>query len=164
MHRFSILVSIFVVMLSTTYGQMNPQKDRQAVLRHSLIGKIYVFDRSKKSHYNRTEITYLGKLKTIQRHVFKILISKWYWGIVPRATNRIVVFNNKNQYGGNYCVTTIYDLPSRIEDNSIVFDNTNKKECDTSTITRVNFATGLPKQIFLKCKNEMGSLYSFSNE
>lgn len=146
------------------FGQVNPNKDRQVVLRHNNVGKTYVFDRSKKDDYNRTEITYLGKLKTKDGRVFKILISRWYWGLSPRATSRVVVFNNENEYLGNYYVTTTYDLPSKIEKNALVFDNKTKEDCNPSIMTRISFTKGLPKQFFVECKDKFGDIYSFGDE
>jgi hypothetical protein len=123
-----------------------------------------VFDRSKKDNYNKAEITYLGKVKTHDKRVFKILISRWYWGLSPRATSRIVVFNDKNQYLGNYYVGMTYDLPTRIENNALVFDNKEREGCDLMIVTRISFTYGLPKQFFLECKNKLGDIYSFGNE
>jgi hypothetical protein len=159
-----LLFILFCFMLSTAFGQVNPNEDRQVVLRHNTIGKTYVFDRSKNDDYNRTELTYLGKLKTKDQRVFKILISRWYWGSGPRATSRIVVYNDKDQYLGNYYVTMTYDLPSKIEDNALVFDNKNKKDCDPKMVTRISFNNGLPKEFFVGCKDKMGDVYSFSDE
>ncbi|HVX27019.1 MAG TPA: hypothetical protein VHB70_11795 [Parafilimonas sp.] len=159
-----LLFIFFTLTVSTAFGQLNPDKDRQVVLRHNKVGKTYVFDRSKKNGYNRTEITYLGKLKTKDGRVFKILISRWYWGLAPRATSRIVVFNNKNQYLGNYYVGMTYDVPDKIQNNALVFDNKNREDCDPNIVTRVSFTNVLPKQFFLECKNKMGDIYTFSDE
>jgi hypothetical protein len=156
-----LLLIFFSLIFSNVIGQVNPNKDRQIVLRHNKLGKEYIFDRSKIGDYNRTEITYLGKVKTQDGRVFKILISEWYWGLNRRATYRIVVFNGKNQYLGNYYCD---NLPSKIENNVLVFENKNRDDCDPSVITRVNFNNGLPKQFFIKCKNNMGHIYSFGDE
>jgi hypothetical protein len=150
--------------LTTAFGQVNPNKDRQLVLRHSIVGKTYVFDRSRNEDYNRAEIIYLGKVRTKDGRVFKILISTWYWGIVPRATNRILVYNAQNQYLGNYPVTMTNDLPGKIKNNALVFENKNRDDCDPNMILRVSFYNGLPKQFFLACKGNMGDIYSFGDE
>src|SRR5690242_18904588 len=92
------LTIFFLTNLSVSFGQTNPAKDRLAVLKHNRIGRTYTFDRSKKEDYDRTEITYLGRLTTKAGRVYKILTSKWIWGSVPRATSRIVIYNNRDQY------------------------------------------------------------------
>lgn len=151
-------------MTLTTSAQINPNRDRQVVLRRDKVGKVYVFDRSKKDDYDLTELTYLGKLKTRDGRFFKILISRWYWGLSPRATSRIVVFNDNNQYLGNYYVGMTYDLPDKIENNSLVFYNKYRPDCDPKIVTRVSFRYGLVNQFFLECKNKMGDIYSFFSD
>lgn len=160
-HFIFILINLA---LSTAFGQVNPIVDREFVLRQNEVGKMYVFDRSQNDDHNRTEITYFGKLKPKDGRVFKILVSRWYWGLSARATSRIVVFNDKNQYLGNYYVTMTYDLPIKIERNSLVFENKNKKDCDQDILTRISFSKGLPKKFFLECKNKMGDIYTFESE
>lgn len=162
--KLSLLFIVFSIIFLTSFGQLNPNKDRQSVLQHDKIGNMYVFDRSKKDDRNKTEITYLGKLQTIDGRIFKILISRWYWGAAPRATSRIVVFNNRNQYLGNYYFAVTHDLPSKIENNALFFDNKDRKDCNPKIVTRISFTNGLPKQFFLECKNKFGDIYSFDSE
>lgn len=152
------------IIFSTVLGQVNPYKDRGIVLQHNKVGKTYVFERSHGNDLNRTEITYLGNLKAKDGRVFKILRSVWYWGLAPRATNRIVVFDSRGRYLGNYYITMTYDLPSKIESNALVFEGRNRQGCNPDIVTRVSFTTGPPEQFFLECKNKMGDVYSFSNE
>ncbi|MES2776533.1 MAG: hypothetical protein V4722_20315 [Bacteroidota bacterium] len=163
MNPFLVFILLFVT-FKTSFAQVNPINDRQTVLRHNKVGKWYVFDRSKKNSHNKTELTYLGKLRTQDKRVFKILISRWYWGLSPRATSRIVVFNNKNQYLGNYYVGSIYDLPTEIENNALVFYNKESDPTDSCIVTRKRFTNGLPKQFFLECKNKSGNIYAFGKE
>jgi hypothetical protein len=162
--QLHLLLILLCATSAATFGQVNPNNDRQTVLRHDTIGNTYVFDRSKKDNYNKTEITYLGELKTKDGRIFKVLISRWYWGISPRATSRIVLFNNRNQYLGNYYVGMTYDLPGKIENNALVFDNKERDGCDPTIVTRISFANGLPEKFFLECKNKMGDIYSFGDE
>lgn len=109
-------------------------------------------------------LNYLGKVKTKEGRVFKIITSKWYWGLSPRATSRIVVFNHKNQYLGNYYVGMTYDLPERIESNSLVFSNKNRDDCDPKVKTIISFQNGLPKKFFLRCTDKGGDIYNFGSE
>jgi hypothetical protein len=161
---YSLLLIVLCASFIASFGQVNPNIDRQAVLRNDSIGVTYVFDRSKKNDHNRTEITYLGNLRAKDGRVFEILISRWYWGLAPRATSRIVVYNEQNQYMGNYYVGMTYDLPTKIDDNDLVFENKGRKDCDPKIVTRISFARGLPKQFFIECKNKMGDIYSFEDE
>jgi hypothetical protein len=164
MRHHLLFIFLFCVAFTTLSAQVNPNSDRQTVLRHDKVGKLYVFDRSKKDDYDKTEITYLGKVKTKDKRVFKILISRWYWGLSPRATSRIVIFNDNNQYLGNYYVGMTYDLPTKIANNALVFDNKEREGCDSMIVRRISFAYGLPKQFFIECKNKLGDIYSFGDE
>ena len=162
--RYFTLFALFSAQLHFASAQVNPNKNRQTVLRHNKVGKTYIFDCSKKDQYDSTELTYLGTMKTKNGRVFKIIISRWYWGHGPRATSRIVVFNDQNRYLGNYYVGMTYDLPCRIENNLLVFDNKNREGCDAAIVTRLSFANGLPRQFFLECKDKMGDVYSFGDD
>ena len=141
-----------------------PHRDWQAVLTHNKVGKKYVFDRCKKGQYNQTELTYLGKVKTNDGRTFKVVTSTVFYGNSPVATNKVVVFNSKNQYVGNYLFGADFNLPRKIVNNELVFDH---KEtgglCDPSVVNHVSFEDGLPKQMFVECRNKQGELYSFSD-
>lgn len=141
-----------------------PQKDWNTVLTRNKIGKKYVFDRSKKGQYNQTELTYLGKVKTNDGRVFKVLTSTVFYGNSPAATNKVVVFNNKNQYVGNYSFGADFNLPKKIVNNELVFDHKDTGGlCDPTVVNRVSFEDGLPRQMFVECRNKQGDLYSFSD-
>jgi len=160
-HRF--LFILFSIAFTPIFGQVNPNNDRQIVLRHNKIGKMYVFDRSTKNSFDKTELTYLGKLKAKDGRSFKVIISRWYWGLSPRATSRIVVFDSKNQYLGNYYVGMTYELPTKIENNALVFENNERGNCDSRIVTRLSFENGLPQEFFLECKDKMGNVCSFGD-
>ena len=87
----------------------------------------------------------------------------WFWGLSHRATSRILVFNGNNQYLGNYYVTVTSDLPTKMENGTLIFKNTDE-DCDKKLTTIVNLKNGLPKQFFRKCKGKYGDIYSFDNE
>jgi len=157
---FSFLLGTFLF----SVGQDSPEKDRQTVLRQNKVGQVVVFDRSKPGDYNRTELTYLGRITSKEKKTYKIVTSNWFWGSLPRATGKILIFDGRNKYIGNYYVTMIYDLPDKIEDNELVFVNDANDDCDPKLITKVSFQGGPPKQFFLKCKGNSGDIYSFSTQ
>jgi hypothetical protein len=146
------------------WGQVNPNKNRLVVLNYNNVGKEYSFNKLKKNNCDSTVIIYLGNIQASDGRVFKILISKWYWGTTPRATSRIVVYNARNQYLGNYHVTMTTDLPSKIEGNALVFMNKDRKDCDHMLVSIVSFYNGLPSQFFLRCNGKSGDIYSFDVE
>jgi len=155
-----IFVLLILVKPALSLSQSNQGKFRQQILRYNNVDTTYKFINSNDS----TEIylRYLGKIRTVKGSVFKVMTSTYIWGLSCRATNRMLFFNGKDQYIGNYYVTTTYDLPDKIENNEVIFLNKDK-ECDLTIMTRLNFDRGLPKQFFRKCKGNMGDIYSFSS-
>jgi hypothetical protein len=166
-----ISILFFLAFLSyTLFGQVNHLKAYQIVLNRSKIEKAFSFVQSKKILVNKTwlhnydslVLTYLGKIKTTDGRVLKFVTSRWYWNTSPRATSRIIIFNAKNQYLGDYYLTMTYDVPDKIEDHLLVFINEKQGDCTPNLVTKVNFKRGIPKRFFLKCKDNMGDLYSFA--
>ncbi|MDB5208966.1 MAG: uncharacterized protein JWR72_4041 [Flavisolibacter sp.] len=153
---FSILQNVIL------YGQVNHRKSFQVVLEHDEVGKEISFGRSKQNNYDSLVLVYLGDIKTKKGQYLKILTSRWYWGLSPRATNRTIVFNQKNQYLGDYYLTMTHDVPDKIEESSLVFINNNESDCTPSLITKVSFKMGIPKKFFLKCRGHSGDNYSFA--
>ncbi|AEV98529.1 hypothetical protein A4D02_21745 [Niastella koreensis] len=166
-NRFLIMALCLCLSVSAfAYRDPNkaPHKDWSTVLTRNKVGKKYVFDRSKKGQYNQTELTYLGKIKTNDGRIFKVVTSTVFFGNSPAATNKVVVFNSKNQYVGNYAFGADFNLPKKIVNNELVFDHKDTGGlCDPSVVNRISFEDGLPKQMFVECRNKQGDLYSFSD-
>jgi len=162
----SYLYPLFLGLTFTTaVAQGDTDKDRLVVLQHNKIGKTYIFDRSKKEDYNRTELTYLGILKAGDGRVFKLMISRWSWGLSPETTTRLLVFNNKNRYTGYYYIGKAYKLPDRIENNALVFDNKGSENCDPDSVTRITFTNGIPNRFTVDCKDGgWADIYVFASK
>ena len=140
-------------------------------IKYNHIGKEFSFVKSKHTkvdgkqiyYYDSLVLIYLGKVRTKNGRTLKIMTSRWYWGSVPRATSRIIIFNNKNQYVGDYYLTMTYDIPDKIEGNSIVFINDKTSGCDTNLITKISFRNGIPKKILVNCSEKSLDIYVFEN-
>jgi hypothetical protein len=155
-----IIFSLWLVLPTFSYAQVNPFTAYTTVLQQAQAGKQYSFDKSKKNDLDSLVVVYLGQIVTTKGKVLKFLTSRWYWGTAPRATSRIVVFNEKNQYLGDYYLTMTYDVPDKLEDNYLVFiSNKNSSSCPPGVVTRISFKNGIPKQFFVKCN---GDIYSFA--
>ena len=139
---------------------MNEQKIRKEVLEKGIIDSVFVFGKWTKDGRTETHLKYLGQLITQKGQTFRIITSSWFWGLSHRATSRILIFNDRNQYVGNYYVTMTTDLPTKMESGRLIFRNTNE-DCDKNLVTTVNLKNGLPKQFFRKCKGQLGDIYSF---
>jgi hypothetical protein len=161
LERRIMKISFFLLLVFPilSYSQVNPFKTYRAVLQHAQPGKEYFFDQSSQDDLDSLVVVYLGKIVTAKGKVLKFLTSRWYWGSVPRATSRIVIFNEKNQYLGDYCLTMTYDVPGKLENKFLVFtSNKNSSHCPPGVVTRISFKNGIPKQFFVKCN---GDIYSF---
>ena len=161
--RLTILALTLLFTLSAN-GQVNENIIRQQVLEKAVVDSLFVFGKWTKTGQTETHLKYLGQIETIKGQVYKIMNSCWLWGLSRKATNRILIFDGKNKYVGNYCLGMISELPDKLEEGTLIFSNQDKKGCDSNLVTKVDFSNGLPKEIFLKCEGENGDIYSFSTE
>lgn len=157
------LISFLIIIASNfCSGQVDHKKAFQQTLQRAEIGKEISSDKTKGNNYDSLVLVYLGDIRTTKGQHLKIITSRWYWGASKRGTSRIIVFNQKNQYLGDYYLTTTYDVPDRIEDNSLVFINDEESSCTPNLVTKVSFKKGIPKSFFLKCKDNLGDIYTFA--
>jgi hypothetical protein len=161
----SRIFSLFFLVVSSSrlFGQVDDSRIRQIMLRNNNTDSIYKFQNRKDS--SETYLHYLGILKSRNGRAYKIMTSCWRWGLdLHRATNRILIFNSRNQYLGNYYVTTTDDLPAEIKANKLIFSNPHNSDCDPNIYTAVSFTDGIPKRFFRKCKGQYGDIYCFGND
>lgn len=160
MNKTISILSILLCFSLNVKGQENDDAIRQLVLNNNIKDSLYIFGQWNETDGTETQLIYLGVIES-KEGKFKIITSSWFWGLSKRATSRILVFNDQNEYIGNYYFGMTYDLPERIEDNQIVFLHTRTDECDKETITRLSFQDGIPEEFFLECKDGFGDVYSF---
>lgn len=156
-----MLITSFAI---TAVGQINDNSIRKQVLKGYKVDSLFVFGRWTINGGTETHLKYLGQVITSKGQIFKIMNFCWFWGLSRRATSRILIFNGKNQYVGNYCLGMTNDLPDKLENGILIFTNTDNEGCDKSLVTKVDLTKGLPEHIFLRCEGENGDLYSFSTE
>jgi hypothetical protein len=159
--RFTLYLWAFLFSLTVSASaQENANSQFQKALRGGKIGKEVAFSK-KGNSLDSLVLVYLGEIKTKQGRRLKILTSRWYWG--QRATSRIIVFNGKNQYLGDYYLDMTYDVPGRIEGTSLVFVNNNKgTNCTPGLVTKVNFGNGIPREFLRQCRENAGDICSFA--
>lgn len=157
-----ILLKLTFISLNL-FGQVNDDSIHQVVLNNNVIDSLYVFGKWNENEGTETHLRYLGTIRSLEGE-FKIMTSSWFWGLSKRATNRILVFDLKNNYLGNYYVGMTHDLPEKIENNKIIFLHSKSDVCDKEKITQISFEDGIPDEFFLECKDEFGDIYSFDKE
>ncbi len=132
------------------------------VLHSNCIGRSLRFNASgNKGDKNVIQLKYLGSVQTKDNVIYKIVTWARIWGTNFHTTGVIELFDVNNKYIGKYVLGNIYDLPSKIEKNNLIFINKLKSGCEKNLVTKINFETGIPQSIFLKCRGEEGDIYSF---
>lgn len=161
MDRIAVNVFLLIIIHVSALGQ---QDIRLEALKRGQPGKTSCYDSSTNANgLNKIFIRYLGSKKSDNGNEFKVLTWSRVWGPDKHTTGVIYVYNKKNIYVGRYILGDAWDLPNKVEKNSLIF-NKKKKGCDPGAVTRIDFSEGHPKEIFLKCKGEYGDIYSFSTE
>jgi hypothetical protein len=56
-----------------------------------------------------------------------------------------LIFDDHNQYLGNYRFGGPYELPDKLENGCLIFKNFDNVHCDKKIITKVDFTLGLPE-------------------
>jgi hypothetical protein len=137
---------------------------RQQVLEKNFVDSLFVFGKWTEDGETETRLKYLGEITTTDGRIFKIMNSIWFWGLSHRATCRLLMFDDHNQYLGNYRFGGPYELPDKLENGCLIFKNFDNVHCDKKIITKVDFTLGLPKEIFIKCKGKYGDIFKFDPE
>lgn len=163
MTRLTILI-LTCLFTQPVKGQLNDFEKRELVLKNEIVDSLYVFGKWSETGQTETHLKYLGKVITSDGRVFKIINSCWFWGQSHRATSRILIFNDQNEYIGNYVLGMTDDLPNKLENGKLIFTNIDNNNCDKKLVSTVSLLNGLPKEIFIKCKEGFGDTYTFSNE
>lgn len=154
------LVFLLTIFSQIVFAQINDGNIQLKTLQKSNIGKNYVYGKWNEKGGMETHLTYLGNVKTKKGKTYKIMTSVWLRGLSRRAINRILVFNNFNQYIGEYNVTMISDLPKKLKNGILIFGNENN-DCDKRVSSKIIFKNGIPKQFFRECKKGSGDIYEF---
>lgn len=156
----TLLILTLIFSKIPSNGQVNDQKIRTQVLEKEIVDSLFIFGKWTENGRTETHLKFLGQTITKKGQTFKVVNSIWFWGLSKRATSRILIFNEQNQYVGNYCVSQPADLPTKMENGKLIFKN-NKEYCDIYLLTIIDIKKGLPKRFFKKCKGEYGDIYFF---
>jgi len=139
---------------------ISQNKIRQEVLTKNQVDSLFVFGKWDEDEGTETRLKFLGQIKS-QKENYKIVTSTSLWGLSRRATNRILVFDEVNQYLGNYYGFYLSNLPEKIENHQLIFFHLDNEDCDSKIINKFSFKNGIPNEFFIECKNGMGDIYAF---
>ncbi|MFN8254956.1 MAG: hypothetical protein U0W24_04655 [Bacteroidales bacterium] len=158
MTRFTIffLTSLFSIIAN---GQQTNDGDiRKQVLEKGTVDSLFIFDKWTKSGQTETHLKYLGQINTEDGRIIKIMNSCLIWGHSERGTSRILIFNEKNQYLGNYLMNADYELPEKLIEGKLIFSNEKCEDSELKIKGKISFLKGIPEQFFIEC---FGSFYKF---
>ena len=162
-HRNLLLLPFFLSVL-TASGQDDDKMIRQKVLKADTVDSLFVFGKWSEKGSTETHLKYLGQLTTTQGKILKVMTSIWFWGLSHRATSRILIFNENNQYLGNYNVGIVCNVPDQLVNGKLIFNPSKYGTCDRKAKEVISFQHGLPRQFFLKVQGNYGDIISFSGE
>ena len=161
--RYSIIVILILVFLPAI-GQ-DRREMCQRVLNRNKIDKSFVFDKSTKADgQNITTFKYLGLVKASNGRIYKFMTEGFVWGLNSHTSGRILIFNHRNNYVGEYVLSDAFQLPDKLRNGIMFFSNSDAPDCDKGVLTKISVAKGLPKRIFIKCSETSGDVYSFTSE
>lgn len=135
-------------------GQTGDHHIRQEVLQRNVRDQTFVFGRWTEAGDTETHLTLLGEVSTLDGRLFKLMNSFHIWGYSRRGTSRLLVFNERDEYVGNYYADMPTDLPVQLDEGCLIFRKTPGDECDTGDTTRIDFTGHLPEHFFVECKGE----------
>ncbi|MBL7765522.1 MAG: hypothetical protein JNJ58_05480 [Chitinophagaceae bacterium] len=143
--KFKVII-LLLFFSKLSLGQIDDSKFRSIVLNKSIVGKKFTFGECNQRGGQETTLIYLGSVKSRKGKTYKIMNSIWTWGMSCRATSRILIFNDQNQYIGNYYIFDSCDLPTKIENGYLIFKNVSNG-CDRKMETTINLKNGIPKSV-----------------
>lgn len=157
MKKLFLLLSLISINLLSAQLKKNVDY-RKIVLNKSVIGKTFIFGKWNEKGNDELQLTYLGTIKS-KKTTYKIMTSVWYWGS-GRATSRVLIFNIKNKYLGEYYLTMDCEIPKKIKDNNLQFQS-DCEENNQKSITNVSFKEGIPKHLVVKYNGRTNLIASF---
>ena len=170
-HVFKIACLLIVIIFFSFKDKGDDEKSfekfkqvRVKALVNNVIGREYQYNFVKRKDCNNTRIKYLGVVTTINKEKFKLLNSFYVVGPSCRGVSRIVIYNMKNRYIGNYYVGMPDNLPDTLINNNLIYLKDNDG-CNVKKGTKISFEEGLPETIFIPCSNlDTGDLFTYSTE
>ncbi len=152
-------LALFLVS-NVAWSQVNDEGIRQTVLQKEIIDSQFIFGKWTPNGQTETRLRYLGDVTTKTGRRFRVLTSYWIWGLAHRGTSRLLFYDEKNRYVGEYFFDDSNQLPRKLVDGK--FSIAEGDGCNKSTTIHLRY--GLPKNIFIKCKGDSGDIYEFGTE
>ncbi len=174
MKQISIILTIIFSCYSCCNFNKNKEYDYETfkmnfalfVLNENQVGKKYFVKYDTLNYYLENEFILLGKIKNKSENNLKFLFVTTFEGKyedAKKANSNVLIFKN-DKFFGYYYVGGYFEKTPIINGSNLIFFPSKWQECNLTTT--INFRDSIPKQIFIKCKNEnenmvSGDLFSF---
>ncbi|RYU91058.1 hypothetical protein [Emticicia agri] len=135
------------------------QKIQELVLSENTIGQEFIFKINKSPYILEYNMTYLGNLNKLK---YKVLYYEVLNGNedAPQLNCYLSFFDTQGLKIGKFYIGSL-GMPE-LKDDNLIF---NQIYGDCNQITTISFREGIPKEIFIHCKEEKGEMsgdiYSF---
>ncbi|ACU60651.1 hypothetical protein [Chitinophaga pinensis] len=159
--KAAFLIGAFMQVFLTACSQ-NADYPKQVVEKGE-VGKQVEYEIKGDPDRTRYRMTYMGSIKTKSDTTLKFLnlinITGGFDSRKAHYTGAVLLYDQHNNYLGDYAVPDTLSLPVKIEGTSLVFPG----QQDCNAITKIDFANQIPKEIFIKCVGESGDFYPFDH-
>lgn len=163
---------VVIIIIFSCYSCCNFNKSKQYgyetfrmdfalfVLNENQVGKKYFIKYDTLNYCLENEFTLLGNIKNKRENNLKFLFITTFEGKyedTKKANSNILIFKN-NKFWGYYYVGGYYEKLPIIKGTDFIFFPNRWQECNLTTT--INFGDSIPKQIFIKCRNENDNIVS----
>lgn len=138
-------------------------REVEKILNKNQIGKtffIHAPDSIKAGGILEYKITYLGSIQIKGENIRFVSITSYAGNDEDskRASSTITLFNGNKRIGYYYVGGAFDSLPQILNTNLMI------KYADCSQTTTISFKDNIPQEIYVRCTEDGGDLYSFSKE
>lgn len=164
--KYSILVLLVLICCDApSKNTKNSKEDdfyekcRKLTLSENKIGQEYHFSIIGKQ-IDEIHVKYIGEIITAKNDTLKIINSQNLFGLLEeskRGNGSVYIYNAKNQPIGAYFLGDYLAVPSKIENQDLVFSY-NNDFCNQTT--RISLKDSIPKEIFIQCSKKGGDIYN----
>ena len=130
--------------------EIKPQKVYQINIPKDLL------DRLDEGDLWKIDMYYLGELSSSK---LKVLFESAVYGYSqysPHGRQKLLIYNNQNKLLGHYRMSMM-EIPEIVSGDSIRFNSSS----DCNIITTLSFKDIIPSEIFVRCTEKGGDIYSF---
>ncbi|WP_312399338.1 hypothetical protein [Chryseobacterium sp.] len=149
-----ILFIVYFVLCGFFFSQnktLNYKEERHKFNRKLISNQSYEIITKRITSSDEFRGSFLGSAKTRLGKSYFVVKSSYIFNLnrSPTAENHIFIYNSKKEFVGYYYLSNINQLPQKLHNNKLYFNN---EDCKEKII--INLTNGIPAAINLKCNGE----------